>query len=69
MKAIRGPQDPASAIRIRKIMEHVLFLRGGCLRLPVVIVVKGAEAGIEAIRRVAGGEMSLEKLTLKHSLD
>jgi hypothetical protein len=50
-------------------MEHVLFLRGGCLRLPVVIVVKGAEAGIEAIRRVAGGEMSLEKLTLKHSLD
>ncbi|KAF5978761.1 alcohol dehydrogenase [Fusarium coicis] len=69
MNTMGGPHDPASAIRIRNIMEHVLSLRDGCLRLPVVTVVKGAEAGIEAIRRVAGGEMSLEKLTLKHSLE
>ncbi|KAG5770589.1 hypothetical protein H9Q72_002579 [Fusarium xylarioides] len=69
MNAMGAPQDPDSAIRIRKIMEHLLAVKDDCLRLPVVTVVSGAEAGIEAIRRVAGGEMSLEKLTLKHPLE
>ncbi|EWG53303.1 hypothetical protein FVEG_11766 [Fusarium verticillioides 7600] len=69
MNAMGAPQGPDSAIRIRKIMDHLLAFKDGFLRLPVVTVVKGAEAGIEAIRRVAGGEMSLEKLTLKHPLE
>ncbi|PNP73844.1 hypothetical protein FNYG_12803 [Fusarium nygamai] len=64
-----APQEPDSAIRIRNIMEHLLAFKDGFLRLPVVTVVTGAEAGIEGIRRVAGGEMSLEKLTLKHPLE
>ncbi|KAG5801744.1 hypothetical protein H9Q74_013681 [Fusarium xylarioides] len=69
MNAMGAPQDPDSAIRIRKIMEHMLAMEDECLRLPVVTVVKGADDGIEGIRRVAGGEMSLEKLTLKHPLE
>ncbi|KAF5989592.1 ToxD-like protein [Fusarium bulbicola] len=69
VNAMGAPQDPDSAIRIRRIMEHMLAVKDGCLRLPVVTVVTGAEAGIGAIRRVAGGEMSLEKLTLKHPLE
>ncbi|KAF5590006.1 alcohol dehydrogenase [Fusarium subglutinans] len=69
MNAMGAPQDPDSAIRIRRIMENMLAAKDGCLRLPVVTVVTGAEAGIEAIRRVAGGEMSMEKLTLKHPLE
>ncbi|KAL5584186.1 hypothetical protein FOVSG1_015542 [Fusarium oxysporum f. sp. vasinfectum] len=69
MNAMGAPQDPDSAIRVRKIMEHLLAAKDGCLRLPVVTVVTGAEAGIEAMRRVAGGEMSLEKLILKHPLE
>ncbi|KAF5578124.1 alcohol dehydrogenase [Fusarium pseudoanthophilum] len=69
MNAMGAPQDPDSAVRIRKIMEHLLAVKHDFLRLPVVTVVKGAEAGIEAIRRVARGEMSLEKLTLKHPLE
>ncbi|KAF5566787.1 alcohol dehydrogenase [Fusarium napiforme] len=69
MSAMGAPQDPGSAIRIRNVIEHLLAVKNGFLRLPVVTVVIGAEAGIEAIRRVAGGEMSLEKLTLKHPLE
>ncbi|KAL5584157.1 hypothetical protein FOVSG1_015508 [Fusarium oxysporum f. sp. vasinfectum] len=69
MNAMGAPQDPDSAIRVRKIMEHLLAAKDGRLRLPVVTVVTGAGAGIEAMRRVARGEMSLEKLILKHPLE
>ncbi|KAG5798788.1 hypothetical protein H9Q69_002196 [Fusarium xylarioides] len=69
VNSMGAPQNPDSALRIRWVMEHMLAVKDGCLRLPVVTVVAGAEAGIEGIRRVAGGEMSLEKLTLKHSLE
>ncbi|CVL12642.1 related to toxD protein [Fusarium proliferatum] len=69
VNAMGAPQDPDSAIRIRNIMEHLLALKDGCLRLPVVTVVTGPEAGTEGIQRVAGGEISLEKLTLKHPLE
>ncbi|KAF5632261.1 alcohol dehydrogenase [Fusarium tjaetaba] len=69
MNAMGAPQDPDSAIRIRTIMEYLLAVKDGFLRLPVVTVVNSAEAGIEGIRRVVGGEMSLEKLTLKHPLE
>ncbi|KAM0281970.1 hypothetical protein ACHAO9_010451 [Fusarium lateritium] len=69
VNALGAPQDPDSAIRIRKIMEYMLTAKDGHLRLPVVTVVTGAETGIEAIHRVARGEMSLEKLTLKHPLE
>ncbi|EXL39710.1 hypothetical protein FOCG_17681 [Fusarium oxysporum f. sp. radicis-lycopersici 26381] len=47
-----APQDPDSAIRVRKVMEHMLAAKNGCLRLPIVTVITGAEAGIDAIRRV-----------------
>ncbi|KAF4424228.1 alcohol dehydrogenase [Fusarium acutatum] len=69
MNTMGAPQDPDSDTRMRKIMEHLLAVKDGCLRLPVVTVVTGAEAGIEGIRAVARGEMSLEKLTLKHPLE
>jgi hypothetical protein len=51
-------------------VDHLLAVNGGGLRLPVVTVVNGgAEAGVEAIRRSAAGEMSMEKLVLKHPLE
>ncbi|KAJ3453163.1 hypothetical protein MRS44_013092 [Fusarium solani] len=69
LNAMGAPQDPEAPVRVRKIMEHLLAATEGGLRLPVVTVVTAAEAGIEAIRRVAGGEMSMEKLVLKHPLE
>ncbi|CAH0047590.1 unnamed protein product [Clonostachys solani] len=67
--AIGAPQDPEAPIRIHTIMEHLLASTDGGLRLPVVTAVTGVEAGIEAIRRVAAGEVSMEKLVLKHPLE
>jgi NADPH:quinone reductase-like Zn-dependent oxidoreductase len=67
---IGAPQDPEAPIRVRKVVDHLLAVNGGGLRLPVVTVVNGgAEAGVEAIRRSAAGEMSMEKLVLKHPLE
>ncbi|KAI1019328.1 hypothetical protein LB503_009136 [Fusarium chuoi] len=68
VNAMGAPQDPESAIRIRKIMEHLLAVKGGCLRLPVVTVVTGAEDGIEGIQRVARVSIDdLDRDRLRHT--
>ncbi|KAJ4029312.1 hypothetical protein NW761_013920 [Fusarium oxysporum] len=69
VNAMGAPQDPDSAARVRKVMDHMLAAKDVRLRLPVVTSVDGIEAGIEAINRVAKGEMSLEKLVLNHPLN
>ncbi|KAF5020684.1 hypothetical protein F66182_7282 [Fusarium sp. NRRL 66182] len=69
VSAMGAPQDPESSTRVRKVVDYMLASSERVLRLPNVTVISGAETGIQAIRRSAGGEMSLEKLVLKHPLE
>lgn len=68
LNAMGAPQDPDSAIRVRKIIEYLLADGTHGLKLPVVTVVTDIKDGIGGIRRAAEGKMSLEKLVLKHPL-
>lgn len=64
-----APQDPASAIRVRKIIEYLMADGTNGLKLPVVTIVTDTKEGISGIRRAAEGKMSLEKIVLKHPLN
>ncbi|KAM0421165.1 hypothetical protein ACHAPT_011057 [Fusarium lateritium] len=66
--AMGAPQDPEAPERVRKVMEYLLATEDRAPKLPVITAVTGAEAGIEAIKRVARGEASQEKLVLEHPL-
>ncbi|KAJ4203072.1 hypothetical protein NW759_015271 [Fusarium solani] len=66
--AMGAPQDPEAPKRVREVMEYLLATADRAVKLPVVTAVTGAEAGIEAIKRVARGDASQEKLVLEHPL-
>ncbi|KAM5341319.1 hypothetical protein ACJ41O_014350 [Fusarium nematophilum] len=66
--AMGAPQDPEAPKRARKVMEYLLATADRAVKLPVVTTVAGAEAGIEAIKRVARGDASMEKFVLEHPL-
>ncbi|KAI8680824.1 hypothetical protein LRP88_04401 [Fusarium phalaenopsidis] len=66
--AMGAPQDPEAPKRVRGVMEYLLATADRVVKLPVVTAVTGAEAGIEAIKRVARGDASQEKLVLEHPL-
>ncbi|KAI8722873.1 PKS-ER domain-containing protein [Fusarium sp. LHS14.1] len=66
--AMGAPQDPEAPKRVRTVMEYLLEMADRAIKLPVVTAVSGAEAGIEAIKRVARGDASQEKLVLEHPL-
>ncbi|KAH7242748.1 chaperonin 10-like protein [Fusarium tricinctum] len=68
LNAMGAPQDPDSAVRVRKIIEYMLADGTYGLKVPVVTVVSDTKDGIGGIRRAAEGKMSLEKLVLKHPL-
>ncbi|KAH6953560.1 chaperonin 10-like protein [Fusarium avenaceum] len=68
VNAMGAPQDPDSAIRVRKVVDYLLADGANGLKLPVVTVVTDGKDGISSIRRAAEGKMSLEKLVLKHPL-
>ncbi|KAJ4112194.1 hypothetical protein NW768_011773 [Fusarium equiseti] len=61
-----APQDPESPARVRTAMTYLL--QNTEVGLPVVSTVVGADNAIEAIKRVSRGEMSLEKLVIKHPI-
>lgn len=48
-----GPQNPEAPLRVRKVMEYFLGSLDRVVKPPVITVVKGAEAGLSAIERVA----------------
>ncbi|GKT82594.1 hypothetical protein CT0861_03728 [Colletotrichum tofieldiae] len=66
--AMGSPQDPEFPARSRKIMSHLLSVLERVPRHPNVTVVKGGEAGIKEIERVAHGGASLEKVVLEHPI-
>ncbi|RSL51432.1 hypothetical protein CEP54_011409 [Fusarium duplospermum] len=68
LTAMGAPQDPEAPKRVRKVMDYFLKTADRAVKLPVVTTVVGAEAGIEAIKRVARGDASQEKLVLEHPL-
>ncbi|EEU34954.1 uncharacterized protein NECHADRAFT_59646 [Fusarium vanettenii 77-13-4] len=68
LTAMGAPQDPEAPKRVRTVMEYLLKTADRTVKLPVVTTVVGAQAGIEAINRVARGDASQEKLVLEHPL-
>lgn len=66
--AMGGPQDPEAPVRVRKVMEYFLGSLERVVKPPIITVVKGAEAGISAIERVARGAVSMEKVVIEHPL-
>ncbi|KPM42715.1 hypothetical protein AK830_g3852 [Neonectria ditissima] len=66
--AMGTPQDPEAPIRVRKAMEYFLASYERVVKISAVTVVKGAEAGIREIERVARGGASMEKVVIEHPL-
>ncbi|KAI5918857.1 chaperonin 10-like protein [Camillea tinctor] len=66
--ALGFPQDPKTPERVYEIMKYFIESKQTALKLPKVTAVKGAEAGIAAIEKVAHGNVSLEKITIEHPM-
>ncbi|KAK6206709.1 hypothetical protein QIS74_13197 [Colletotrichum tabaci] len=66
--AMGSPQDPEFPVRSRKVMSYLLSTLERVPRHPNVTVVKGGEAGIKEIERVAHGGASLEKVVIEHPI-
>ncbi|KAL0941496.1 alcohol dehydrogenase [Colletotrichum truncatum] len=66
--AMGHPQNPEFPIRTRKIMDYYLSAVERVPTHPNVVIVKGGEAGIKAIQKVASGGASFEKLVVEHPI-
>jgi NADPH:quinone reductase-like Zn-dependent oxidoreductase len=66
--AMGRPQDPELPMRARRVMEYLLEASARTVKMPAVTVIRGAEAGIREIQRVARGEASMEKMVIGHPL-
>ncbi|KAK7445566.1 hypothetical protein CaCOL14_002145 [Colletotrichum acutatum] len=66
--AMGHPQDPEFPTRVRKVMEYVLGSAERAPKHPNITVVKGGEAGLQEIQRVAYGGASLEKVVIEHPI-